>query len=207
MGMRFLEGATCTGILLPVSDDELLKFDEREAGYDRLAIPPWFIEKVPFLEQGRYEKEWDKMGILNNLIQGPNVQTEDDPETGSHNSGKIWIYRPKVFCPPTLEKPIAQTYVDTVLRGCLSISEEFAKDFITSTRGWSTDDLGENKINNFEGDKGEVFWVNDRQDPIYLRADNDYILKNACKIDLLLQKFRANEFLYRTTWQQQVEPK
>ena len=178
MGIRFLEGPSCTGILLPVSNDELLKFDEREAGYNRVAVPTKNIDIVPFLGDGYYE-ELDK--TLNNLFGRDDV--------------KIWIYEPQKFCLPTPDAPIAQTYVDTILRGCLSISEEFAINFLTTTRGWSTVDLAEEHNDNLR--KGDVWWTDDRIRPIYLRGDNAYSSKYAKRLDTLLQTHRPKEYPHR----------
>ncbi|WP_299014326.1 gamma-glutamylcyclotransferase family protein [uncultured Photobacterium sp.] len=48
----------------------------------------------------------------------------------------IWAYVRTNPAPPCNEKPIMQTYVDTVLAGCLSISEQFAETFVETTKGW-----------------------------------------------------------------------
>lgn len=51
-------------------------------------------------------------------------------------SDPIWAYvRVNPDAPCELQ-PIMQTYVDTVLAGCLSISEQFAKTFVETTQGW-----------------------------------------------------------------------
>jgi len=48
----------------------------------------------------------------------------------------IWVYVKSNPKPPCQFQPIMQTYVDTVLAGCLSISEPFAKTFVETTSGW-----------------------------------------------------------------------
>ncbi|MGF1700363.1 gamma-glutamylcyclotransferase [Photobacterium makurazakiensis] len=48
----------------------------------------------------------------------------------------IWVYVRPQHEPPCEVQPIMQTYVDTVLAGCLSISETFAKTFVQTTQGW-----------------------------------------------------------------------
>ncbi|RTZ15243.1 gamma-glutamylcyclotransferase [Vibrio aquaticus] len=48
----------------------------------------------------------------------------------------IWVYVKDDLEPPCTFSPIMQTYVDTVLAGCLEISEQFAKQFIEHTVGW-----------------------------------------------------------------------
>ena len=49
----------------------------------------------------------------------------------------VWIYTKDHSEPPCTLSPIMQTYVDTVLSGCLEISEDFAKQFIKQTIGWN----------------------------------------------------------------------
>lgn len=176
MGVRSVAGSTCTGVILPVTSSELLRFDEREAGYDRIRIPSCDVQRVTFLDESIYNEARDKSERILDILDGLG-------ETES----KIYMYKPTSFCPPSEENPIVQTYLDTILRGCLSISEDFAIDFISTTNGWSSEE------------SDEVFWVDDRQSPIYSRADNVYIEENARKIDDLLKNYRPREFQWRKT--------
>lgn len=48
----------------------------------------------------------------------------------------VWIYIKENADNPCQDKPILQTYVDTVLAGCLAISTEFAESFVEQTAGW-----------------------------------------------------------------------
>ncbi|MBY5943962.1 gamma-glutamylcyclotransferase family protein [Photobacterium rosenbergii] len=59
-------------------------------------------------------------------------------ETHSPLGGDIpvWVYTKDDHEPPCHQQPIMQTYVDTVLAGCLSISGSFAKTFVETTIGW-----------------------------------------------------------------------
>ncbi|WP_104401510.1 gamma-glutamylcyclotransferase family protein [Vibrio penaeicida] len=52
------------------------------------------------------------------------------------SNGEIWMYVKDDTTPPCSHTPIMQSYVDTVLAGCLSISTQFAEHFIQSTLGW-----------------------------------------------------------------------
>ncbi|WP_162062516.1 gamma-glutamylcyclotransferase family protein [Vibrio taketomensis] len=52
------------------------------------------------------------------------------------DTDKVWIYVTEQAIPPCAMSPIVQSYVDTVLTGCLEISEQFAKQFIEHTIGW-----------------------------------------------------------------------
>lgn len=48
----------------------------------------------------------------------------------------IWVYTKESPMAPCVVQPIMQTYVDTVLAGCLAISEQFAQTFVDTTIGW-----------------------------------------------------------------------
>ena len=50
--------------------------------------------------------------------------------------GKLWAYFVIDQKVPTKEFPIALTYVDTVISGCLTQSVEFAREFIKNTVNW-----------------------------------------------------------------------
>ncbi|MGR5152911.1 gamma-glutamylcyclotransferase family protein [Photobacterium swingsii] len=59
------------------------------------------------------------------------LQNSDQPL-----SGGVWVYVKDEPLAPCAIQPIMQTYVDTVLAGCLSISDAFAEYFVSSTQGW-----------------------------------------------------------------------
>ncbi|MDB1126097.1 gamma-glutamylcyclotransferase family protein [Vibrio algarum] len=48
----------------------------------------------------------------------------------------IWVYVTENIIAPTIEIPIVQSYVDTVIAGCLEVSENFAQHFVENTKGW-----------------------------------------------------------------------
>ncbi|MFC3022298.1 gamma-glutamylcyclotransferase family protein [Vibrio zhugei] len=48
----------------------------------------------------------------------------------------VWVYVTCTHQPPCTKSPIVQSYVDTVLAGCLEVSEEFARHFVAHTKGW-----------------------------------------------------------------------
>ncbi len=48
----------------------------------------------------------------------------------------IWVYVTEEHLHPCASSPIVQSYVDTVLCGCLEISESFAQHFVKHTLGW-----------------------------------------------------------------------
>lgn len=179
MGVRFREGADCVGVLVPVNDAELEQFDEREIGYDRFELNAEDILPVAFLEDDYYKNTFLQD---DSLLQAP----------------RIWIYVQQNPIPATVNYPIAQSYVDIILRGCLTISEEFANEFIQTTKGWDPSELMEDtdsdEENSSDDDMDEGWWVDDRRDPLYSRADKQYSLKNAKKLDALLALNRPEEF-------------
>ncbi|EGA68177.1 hypothetical protein VISI1226_15591 [Vibrio sinaloensis DSM 21326] len=61
-------------------------------------------------------------------------QIDSDYELAKHD--QVWVYIKDQPEPPCDLSPIMQTYVDTVLAGCLEISEQFAKQFVEHTIGW-----------------------------------------------------------------------
>lgn len=125
------------GVLLKVEDEALAEFDQRERGYQRVALS--------------------------------NDQIETQHPLNKHST--IWVYVTEHVSPPCSHSPIVQTYVDTVLAGCLDISDSFAHHFIEHTLGWHSP------------------WENDRHDPKYgnLARVNPIILP---RIDALIANFR-----------------
>jgi len=189
MGVRFQEEAECVGVLLPVSNKELEQFDEREIGYDRYELQAEDIFPIGFLEEAWYENTF-----LSNCHMKP---------------PQIWVYVQRIMLPATSDFPIAQSYLDIILRGCLSISEEFAHEFMKSTKGWHPSELLDESDDSSssnsdsenvkeETDKPDGFhWINDRKDPIYVRADMEYSLKKAQELDFILHRYRPQEFQRR----------
>jgi gamma-glutamylcyclotransferase (GGCT)/AIG2-like uncharacterized protein YtfP len=68
--------------------------------------------------------------------------------------GDVWVYIKPAPEPPCAKAPVLQTYLDTVLSGCLEVSEEFARLFIRYTRGWQapiTNDRHRPQYRNYAG--------------------------------------------------------
>lgn len=187
MGVRFRQGVECVGVLVPVNEEELLQFDEREIGYDRVELKAADILQLSFLEDHYYEDTF--------LAEKDNFEVP-----------RIWVYVQQDPIPATESHPIAQSYLDIILRGCLSISEEFADEFMKTTKGWDPAELSstneeeeEDDSNSESGDLSDedmdnVVWIDDRKDPIYVRADVNYSLKKANELDRVLRKHRPEEF-------------
>lgn len=90
------------------------------------------------------------------------------------NNDKIWIYTTKLLSIPNSHCPLFQSYLDVVLAGCLDISNEFAIEFIQTTKFWGG------------------IWIDDRKSPKYIRAFNPE--KYQEMIDYLLKKEIAESF-------------
>lgn len=114
------EGESCdiNGVLFQVPRDEMPNFDRRESGYDRVGIPLEMLKFHPEIS-GRHSQ------VLFQL----------------NDSDRVWIYIPHACHTMYADEnhPLLQSYVDTVLRGCLDWGgEAMAEQFIQSTGGWGT---------------------------------------------------------------------
>lgn len=76
------------------------------------------------------------------------------------------------------------------MRGCLSVSKEFARNFLQSTHGWWHDGEldGTSNTNNEESVSQHHRWVNDRQGPMKVRADSAFSLEQGDTIDRLIEE-------------------
>lgn len=173
MGIRVQSKAECVGVLVPVNEEELTQFDIRELGYDRLPIDHKDVRPI---------------------------EDNDDDNNNSmplNFQATLWVYVQQAPEPVSKECPIAQTYLDVILRGCLSISEDFARDFLQTTRGWHfhdfhhvEDDATTKNKENQALLEHTVHWVDDRANPLYVRADIGYSKAHANTLDSILREHR-----------------
>lgn len=190
----------CVGVILPVSDQELKKFDERELGYHRKLLD---LDRIELYSEGIRMCQ----SLECQLFLDAKQQDQSD-----QSLIQIWCYIPDFHIAPTSLTPIAQSYVDIVLRGCLEISEDFCRRWLRSTKGWALSELetlvscaSNGKKHNgvlrskqmTEEFEGKSYWVNDRFDPLYVRHDYVWSLANAEKIDKILQKYQPDHFRSR----------
>jgi hypothetical protein len=138
--------AKLNAIFYSVNIENLLKTDQRERSYCRIKVD---------------EKNLD--------FYGRKVNSKD---------ANFWIYAatPDRLKKPSATHPIAQSYVDIFINGCLQTEEEFklqgfAKDCVQLTSDWSEQ------------------WVNDR-----LHARRPFAIKNAVKIDQLLSQYFSHYY-------------
>jgi hypothetical protein len=138
VGVLPQKDSICNGILVEVEENQLPLIDKREM-------------------EGS-DNNYERLEIYQDqIIQGEIL-----------NKSKMWIYVVKQPLIPTLEYPIAQSYLDVILTGCLEYGDFFANQFIQLTSGW------------------EYHWINDRNCPRYERALS-LSETQASKIDKLLK--------------------
>ena len=76
--------------------------------------------------------------------------------------GQIWAYVPEQGSAPDTEYPLLQSYIDVVVEGGLEYGQDFAREIIQTTTGWS------------------AYWLNDRRlarrpwvfDSLYQQVDD-----------------------------------
>ena len=108
------QGQEINGVLFRVPRWMMPGFDRREVGYTKLAIP---------LEYLILDDSHPKCTRFENL---------------SPQKSKIWWYVPDRCRSADEAHPLLQSYVDTVLQGCLEWGgEDMASRFIQTTGGWS----------------------------------------------------------------------
>jgi cation transport regulator ChaC len=199
MGIELARNKKCSGVLIEVDRAELEYFDIREGGYDRVEIDlshVWGLDDDeekndvvnvnthPVLERASHKR---------NLPTGPNQDKNDD-----FDMIKVWVYIPRTSLPANQNFPIVQSYVDIILRGCLDYGTNFATYFLNTTDGWwnheiiSNIDDGQDLSHNCRDDNirrelNHFNWVEDRDNPFYVRADMDWSKEKAELVDNYLE--------------------
>lgn len=162
----------CNGMLVPIPNpnESLPRLDEREKNYRRVKIDPASVELLltrkateAFLSR-RTSCYLQNVGLLQDL------SSEWELRCGNRTCGldafhqlfqehlrsdrvSLYVYETlytnKIDHFPTHSVPLAQSYIDIVVEGCLlSLGVEFAYLFAVTTFGWST------------------LWINDREWPL-----------------------------------------
>jgi hypothetical protein len=142
-------GSSCNGVLIEIDATEIRAFDERE------------IKGSDF--------NYERIAVRPELINANITMT----------NARIWTYVVKERKKPNWDFPIAQSYVDVMLMGCLEYGERFVSTFIMETMGW------------------EHPWVNDRDFPRYIRKVDE--TQQVEYLDLLLRKYIPNQYANRKT--------
>ncbi|QXO16840.1 MULTISPECIES: gamma-glutamylcyclotransferase family protein [Vibrio] len=85
------------------------------------------IDDAALVEFDRRERGYQRIALSAEQIETDHAFDRTQP---------IWVYIKDDHQPPCANSPIVQTYVDTVLAGCLEVSENFARHFVEHTLGW-----------------------------------------------------------------------
>ena len=174
----------CNGVLIEVNENELKQFDIREMNYTRAMVDIQdILFPVDLLEKRQSENDQDvRMSSPHPVLVQINQQNRE--QIKSQKNLHVWVYlyddgfQPNEYC------PICQSYVDIVLKGCLHISNDFAKIFLETTHGWP--------IEKEESNKDLGFLMDDRHDPLYTRADMIWSNKNATLLNTLIQNIHPH---------------
>jgi len=116
------EATDINGVLFQIPHSMFEGFDRREVGYDRVELSREDFELIP-LKEGQEGN--NKNGAV--LDIQPNE--------------RVWFYVPQPsYCAEANENhPILQSYVDTVMQGCLEWGgEDMASSFVATTSSWSS---------------------------------------------------------------------
>jgi hypothetical protein len=219
----------CWGVLIPLEHEgELGTFDRREYGYDRVMLQPANLGPVPFFD---YENNSNQVDYSSSDTNNNNdvlerllfAKQQQDYSTGTDdNNVRVWVYVPQRFRPATGAYPIAQSYVDTILRGCLDLdpTATMAQHFLTHTRGWdpnrefaaaTSSSLRRSLVDKEEDtivadgpvlgqqqqQHGTSHWIDDRLDPKYMRGDPRYSKQHGPMLDGLLRTHCPESFRFR----------
>ena len=225
MGVRFRKGAKCNGVLICVDDDELARFDIREAGYTRKKIDISNIhphidsdilvnESLSLWPTADHNAQREELALKNvkcsdcRLVfekaaemrrQQSNSSTSNNECCLGDEEVAVWVYEQQENLPAKRSFPITQSYLDIIIRGCMSISLDFARRFLETTHGFWHDneksvekDIKANGSSNNQDQGNNIHrhhtWVDDRSDPMYVRADSQYSNENGEHIDKLLEE-------------------
>jgi len=118
------------GVLFRISSSQLPDFDRREVGYDRVEIPKDRIVLHPS------EEKEDECQTRDEALSTSVEETEFEIRPNE----KIWVYVPQRSYLKTadVDHPILQSYVDTVLQGCLEWGgEDMCRELVRTTSDWS----------------------------------------------------------------------
>eukprot|EP00581_Thalassiosira_minuscula_P002637 CAMPEP_0183743682 /NCGR_PEP_ID=MMETSP0737-20130205/65340_1 /TAXON_ID=385413 /ORGANISM="Thalassiosira miniscula, Strain CCMP1093" /LENGTH=1249 /DNA_ID=CAMNT_0025979307 /DNA_START=695 /DNA_END=4444 /DNA_ORIENTATION=- len=137
-GIDNSEASDINGVLFRVAREEMPNFDRREVGYEKISVPLDCLEFNPELSGSTPQATFQFHPGSNNLPS--NESNENESNQGKDNKNKIWLYVPLPSQTHDADEnhPLLQSYVDTVLQGCLEWGgEPMAESFILTTGGWS----------------------------------------------------------------------
>lgn len=112
-----------------------------------------------------------EVSYVRKLVEHDQIELLEDANIGE---ASVWLYAPTEPLRPSMQSPILQSYVDVAITGCLDYSEDFAREFIQTTKNW------------------DAPWRNDRANPEYSRSLE--VVERADEIDKLLTELLPEPF-------------
>ncbi|SIS41023.1 gamma-glutamylcyclotransferase family protein [Neptunomonas antarctica] len=89
------------------------------------------LVEVPESEIPHFDRR--EQGYQRSLIERHQIETYQEIDLPE---GTLWIYHAHEIVPPTQACPIALSYADVILAGCIEHGHDFAAEFIALTKGW-----------------------------------------------------------------------
>lgn len=197
-------------VLCPLEDEhwqeQLARFDERERGYTRVEVPFDQIQvdveawKFWMDQSGAHAEPWDATDVKEDRLEESSegrvrLQVSNRLQALEAGHSVVWLYVSNQHHPPDRDFPLAQTYVDVVLSGCLDFGRRFAHDFIRTTAfEYAADDQTSSTVT-----RRPFPWVDDREPARrrrYMRAEASSDL-DVATIDALLNEHVAHVVRYR----------
>ncbi|WP_293268576.1 gamma-glutamylcyclotransferase family protein [Neptunomonas sp.] len=74
-----------------------------------------------------------EQGYQRSRIESHQIKSYQEDELPQ---GTLWIYHACEIVPPTDACPIALSYADVIMAGCIEHGDDFALEFISLTKGW-----------------------------------------------------------------------
>lgn len=194
MGIQPCQGYSCTGVLIEVNNEELANFDKRESGYDRVEVD--LVDVYPYCQKDLEEKSHYDLRAADERRTSKSLSYDDDI-----GDVKVWIYLPRKGGDGANEQyPILQSYLDIILRGCQSIGIDFTWSFLKSTHGWWHDDCQLFQRSIDKATMPEFLWIDDREHPLYIRADADFSARMKDDLDGVIERVHAKPLKKRKPW-------
>ena len=138
------------GVLFRVTQSMIPVFDRREVGYEKVRIPLEYLEFVGSSDQQSQNQESASKSKNSNSEESKSEPKLSSLSPSSSSSlwhkglgpaDRLWLYVPLASHTKMADEnhPLLQSYVDTVLQGCLEWGGEvMAEQFLQTTGGWST---------------------------------------------------------------------
>jgi hypothetical protein len=215
--------------------EDLVQLDIREGEeYQRTRVSLRSVHTVPFLGTDYYQSQLNTVGgggadhyraiwqaRQTELKRATTATRSTDQQISAVVT--VWVYEQVVPDCPGPDHPIAQSYLDIILRGCLDISLDFATGFLQRVQGWSmllqqpqvdTDHSPNEDVLDAPQTAVEIaitrpplhhlcsrdwYFVNDRRAPVYIRSDSEWSHHQAKMLDALIETHQPMAMMHRTS--------